>query len=252
MIFEPHTPRLRLMMRQKLGRGTLPINMAAPFEANNSIEKKYLFNRKKVFRYAIVIYTLALLSANLIDYNAWQVFYFSYPAGTWLVHVAFCSLIFFTETIGFRRTKQLIWCTTLLNLFFTLTVHYILKLPISEFWVNNDIDNFEAWDQFHVILMLEISYACSSLAMVKVAGWLRIFLGRGWLLLRIFLILLTGFIIDMLALAPVLFFIAPDRYIAFWKMISLVTIKGTLSLIVLPISYFIVLFSKKKKALTSL
>lgn len=240
MIFEPLPPRLRLMMRQKLG--------LAPRLETEKIESERTFNRKRCFRYAVLLYTLVLLSANFAGYHSLQIFHFSYPAGTLLVQFAFCCTICFTETVGFRRTSHLIWGAALINLFVALFIHYILELPISEFWVNHDIDDFERWDQFSVLLMLSGGYACSSLAMVKIAGLLRVILGRGWLLLRVLLILMAGLLVDMLVLMPVLFFIAPDSYMAFWKMISLVTIKISLSVAAIPICYFMIQALKRRSA----
>ena len=242
MIFEPLAPRLRLMMRQKLG--------LSPMAETEKIEGMlHPFNKKRFFRYAVLLYTLVLLSGNFAGYHSWQILHFSYPAGTLLIQFAFCCTICFTETVGFRKTSQLIWGAALTNLLVALFIHYILELPVSEFWVNTEIDNFEGWNQFSVLLMLTMGYICSSLAMVKIAGFLRVLMGRGWLLLRVLLILLTALFVDMLVLMPVLLFVAPDRYMAFWKMLSLMTVKISLSLVAIPISYFMVRIFKKRNCI---
>jgi uncharacterized PurR-regulated membrane protein YhhQ (DUF165 family) len=186
------------------------------------------------------------LSANFVQDHSFQIFYFSYSAGTLLIQLTFCGIIAFTETIGFRRTNQIIWATAVLNLLVALLTYFCLEIPLPDYWVNHDIDSFEIAHQLNIIFLLTVGYVCSTLAMVYVARYLRLFLGRSWLLLRVMIILCIGLLVDMTVLLPVLFFVAPDRYLALWKVISLGSVKLSLSLIAVPISYFLVQLIKIK------
>lgn len=208
--------------------------------------KSNLSVRQKTIRYIIILYSLLLLSANFVQDHSFQIFYFSYSAGTLLVQLAFCGIIAFTETIGFRKTNQIIWATALLNLSVALLTYFFLEIPIPDFWVNHDIDSFEIAHQLNIIFLLTVGYVCSTLTMVYVAKYLRVFLGRSWLLFRVMIILAIGLLVDMTVLLPILFFVAPDRYMALWKVLSLGSVKLSLSLIAVPISYFLVHLIKIK------
>lgn len=201
--------------------------------------------REKQVRYAMALYTLLLLSANFVGDRSFQLFYFSYSAGTLVIQLVFCWIIGFAETIGFRRTTQLIWSSSLINLIVALISYFLLEFPIPDYWVNAQ-DNLEIFHRFSIVIFLSVGYALSALAMVFAAGQLKLIFGRKWLYSRVALTLLTGLIMDMVILMPILFFIAPDRYMALWNMLSLITVKTSLSLLAVPISCLLVQVLKKR------
>ncbi len=201
--------------------------------------------REKQLRYAMVLFTLLLLSANFVGDRSFKLFYFSYSAGTLVIQLVFCWIIGFTETIGFRRTKELIWSTSLANLGVALVSYFLLQFPIPDFWINTE-DNIKIFYQLSVVILLTVGYSLSALAMVFAAGRLKLILGRKWLLTRVALTLLAGLMVDIIVLIPILFFIAPDRYMALWNVLSLITVKISLSLVAIPVSYLLVQVLRKR------
>ncbi len=198
-----------------------------------------LFKQKSI-QYLFILYTALLISANFVGDHSFQLFYFSYSAGTLVVQLVFCGLLGFTETIGTRKISQLIWISACINLAVALFSYFILGFPIPEFWLKHDIESIETWHQINVIMLLTVGYTCSAFSMLKVADCLKTYFGHDWLLIRVMLTLFTGLIVDMAVLLPILFFVAPDRYMALWKMLSLASVKVTFSLVAIPISYLFI------------
>lgn len=201
--------------------------------------------REQKFRNAMVLYTLILLSANFVGDRSFQLFYFSYSAGTLVMQLVFCGLIGFTETIGFKRCMQLIWSSSIINLSVALVSYFLLQFPIPDFWVSAQ-DNIEVFHRLSVVIMFTVGYALSALTMVLVAGRLRLIFGKKWLFARVGVMLLAGLVVDMLVLTPTIFFIASDNYMALWNMISLISVKISLNLLALPMSYLLIQILRKR------
>ncbi len=214
---------------------------------NNKVEGgNSLLLKGNTIQYLFILYTALLISANFVGDHSFQLFYFSYSAGTLVIQLVFCGLLGFTETIGSRKTSQLIGISACINLAVALFSYFILGFPIPEFWLKHDIESIETWQQINVIVLLTVGYTCSSFSMVKVAQCLKTTFGQDWLLIRVMLILFAGLIVDMMVLLPILFFLAPDRYMALWKMLSLASVKVTFSLVAIPVSYFFIHLLKKR------
>ena len=102
------------------------------------------------------------------------------------------------------------------------------------------MDTIEKWQQLDVIIMFSVGYICCSYAMLYSAGILHVFFRRQWLLLRLILITAIGVIVDTFALSPVLLFTAADSYLGWWKIISLISVKFSLSVLVVSIAYILI------------
>lgn len=200
------------------------------------------FENRGFIDYFIFFYSLILVSANFVGDHSLQLFYFTCSSGTLLIQLVFCGVIFLTETIGHRKTNAIIGFTAAINLIIAIFIYYVLALPIPEFWVKDDMDNIENWQQFSIVFMLTLSYLLSAKALVKMGGILKVKLGRDWLLLRVSLLLLGVLVLDMLVLAPVFHWVSGDSYLALWKMLSLVSVKIWLSLCSIPMCYLLVKF----------
>lgn len=199
-----------------------------------------VFESRGFIDYFIFFYTLIFISANFVGDQTLQLFYFTCSSGTLLIQLVFCGVIFLTETVGYRKTNAIIGYTAAINLIIALFIYYVLALPIPEFWVKDDVDTIENWQQFCIVLMLTLSYLLSAKALVKIGGFLRVKLGKEWLLLRVTLLLTCVIVLDMLALTPIFYFVSGDSYLALWKMLSLVSVKIWLSMCCIPLCYLLV------------
>ena len=204
-----------------------------------------VFEKRGYLDYFIFFYSMILISANFVGDQSLQLFYFTCSSGTLLIQLVFCGVIFLTETIGYRKTNAIIGYSAAVNLIIALFIYYVVALPIPEFWVKDDADNIENWQQFAIVLMFTLSYLLSAKWIVKASAFLRIKLGRDWLLLRVSLLLLGVVVLDMMVLTPVFYWVSGDTYLALWKMLSLVSVKIWLSLCTIPIAYLLVKFRSK-------
>lgn len=194
----------------------------------------------------LFFYSLILISANFVGDHSLRLFYFSCSSGTLLIQLIFCGVIFLTETIGYRKTNCIIGYTAAINLIIALFIYYVLALPIPTFWVKDDVDNIENWQQFIIVFMLTLSYLLSAKAIVKAGGFLKVKLGKDWLLLRISMLIIGVLVLDMLVLAPIFHWVSSDSYIALWKMLSLLSVKIWLSLCSIPMCFLFVKYLKPK------
>lgn len=209
--------------------------------------KSYAASENRGFiDYFLFFYSLILVSANFVGDHSLRLFYFSCSSGTLLIQLVFCGVIFLTETIGFRKTNYIIGYTAAINLIIAVFVYYGLSLPIPTFWVKDDVDNIDNWQQFGIVFMLTLSYLLSAKAIVKAGAFLKIKLGKDWLLLRICLLLLGVLVLDMLVLAPIFHWVSSDSYIALWKMLSLLSVKIWLSFCSIPMCFLFVKFLSPK------
>jgi uncharacterized PurR-regulated membrane protein YhhQ (DUF165 family) len=206
---------------------------------------KNIISRKNYVRLMICFNTMLLLSANFVGNHSLQIFYFTYSTGTLLIQLVFCGIIAFTETLGFRKTAQMIWITTAINLVVALSLYFVLASPIPEFWVEPETVQIERGRQLNVVLMLSIGYAFTAQSIVYVAGKLRLLFGKRWLILRMILLVLTGLLIDMTMLTLAILFMAEERYMTLWKMLSLVSVKLSFCFFAIPLSYLLVLILKR-------
>ncbi len=201
--------------------------------------------RQTYFRHAMVWYTLLLLSANFVGDRSFQLFYFSYSAGTLVIQFVFCWIIGFSETLGFRRTTYLIWSSSLVNLAVAFIAYFLLQFPIPEFWINPE-DGMTVWHRLNMVIMLTVGYTLSALAMVFAGFYLKLILGNKWLISRVSLTLLVGLVVDIVVLMPILYFLAPDKYLALWKMLSLISVKLSLNIMAIPVCYVLIQVLKKR------
>lgn len=208
-----------------------------------------VFGKRGFIDYFIFFYTLIFISANFVGDQSIQLFYFTCSSGTLLIQLVFCGVIFLMETVGYRKTNTIIGYTAAINLILALFIYYIVALPIPEFWVKDDVDNVENWQQFLIVLLLTLSYLFSAKALVKMGAALKVRLGKDWLLLRVTLLLMGVLAIDMMVLAPIFYWVSSDSYLALWKMLSLVSVKIWLSLLSIPICYLLVRFRKRLLAI---
>ncbi len=203
------------------------------------------FEKRGYIDYFLFFYSMLLISANFVGDQTLQLFYFTCSSGTLLIQLVFCGVIFLNETIGHRKTKAIIGYSAAINLIIALFIYYGLALPIPEFWVKDDAENIENWQQFAIVLMFTLSYLLSAKWLVKAGGFLKVKLGKDWLLLRVSLLLLGVLILDMMILTPVFYLVSGDSYLALWKMLSLLSVKIWLSLCTIPIAYLLVKFRGK-------
>jgi len=211
-----------------------------------SLKTFNLTQSKQYLRLAALVFLLLLISANFVGNYSLRIFYFTYSAGTLLVQLVFCGIVALTETLGFKKTAHFVWLSTMINMIAALLIYHIFAYPIPEFWVKHAIDKITTWRQLSAILMLSIGYVCSGLAMVNLASFLKLYLKKRWLFLRVALINIVGLLVDTLVLIPILIFITPDLYLAIWKILSLFSVKISLSFIAIPLSYLLILVFKKK------
>lgn len=195
----------------------------------------------------VMLYACVLFAANLVGDHSLQIFYFTFSTGTLFIQLVFCCIIGLSETIGFRKTNRIVWLTGAINFLIALFVYYGLNYPVPDFWSKSEVDAASGLWQFGVILMFTISYIVTGLVMIKTAAILRVLLGKDWLSLRVMLTVVMGLIIDMLLLSPVLYSLGPDRYMAVWKMLSLITVRIWLSVFAIPFSYLLVLLLKNRR-----
>lgn len=203
------------------------------------------FEKRKYIDYFLFFYSMILISANFVGDHSLQLFYFTCSSGTMLIQLVFCGVIFFNETIGRRKTNAIIGYSAAINLIIALFIYYVLALPIPEFWVKDDAENIENWQQFSIVLMFTLSYLLSAKWIVWSGSFLKLKLGKDWLLLRVSLLLLGVLVLDMIVLMPVFYWVSGDTYLALWKMLSLVSVKIWLSLCTIPIVYLLVKFRGK-------
>lgn len=179
-------------------------------------------------------------SANLVGELKFTIFHFSVSFGTFVYQLGLFALLFSIEIYGFKKTQQLIWIVGVVNFVFAIFVHYIIKLPIPDFWVKLELANEQVWKQFTIILMLNLGFVCAGIAMLICAGYLRTILGRQWLFIRMSVPMLVALACDVIVVGPILYFIAGDNYMAGWHLISLVSVKIYLIFLALPITYILI------------
>jgi uncharacterized PurR-regulated membrane protein YhhQ (DUF165 family) len=228
------------MLRTKVTVRTLKRNTMSSIVSHCTVIEK-----RGYIDYFLFFFSMILISANFVGDHTLQLFYFTCSSGTLLIQLVFCGVIFLTETVGYRKTNAIIGYSAAINLIIALFIYYGLALPIPEFWVKDDAENIENWQQFAIVLMFTLSYLLSAKWLVKVGGFLKVKLGKDWLLLRVSLLLLGVLVLDMMVLTPVFYWVSGDSYLALWKMLSLVSVKIWLSLCTIPIAYLLVKFRGK-------
>lgn len=202
--------------------------------------------RKNPMWELIFLYTFLLLSGNLVGDSSLHIFYFTFSSATLLFQFVYAGTIIFTETIGFKKTIQIVWLTAVLNLAMAFLVYHILHNPLPNFWVSQNLNILDPDQRLYIIFMFSIGYACSTLAMILVAGILKIFLKHHWLFMRVLLVTLAGMAIDMAVLFPVIQFATPDTYMLTWKMLALLTVKLVSCIFAVPLTYLAIIFVKKR------
>ncbi|MBS0289728.1 MAG: VUT family protein [Proteobacteria bacterium] len=203
---------------------------------------------EKYHHVVVMLFSLLLLSANFVGDYSLQIFHFSYSAGTFVMQLVFCCIVVFCELFGLKRTIWIICQTALINVLVALIAYWWLNLPLPAFWMNHAQD---AGRLPQVVLTLTLAYVCSAVVMVLVSNLVKILFGQDWLLLRVMLGLTAGCFIDSAMLLPVLYYLSADRYMALWKMLSLASVKCSLSLISLPFTYLIICILKRSSHIDS-
>lgn len=200
--------------------------------------KKYLLRSFVIFTATVLFFTNFVADKNL------QLFHFTCSIGTLLIQIVYGGIIVLAETQYFRKTAKMIWWSGLINLVLACVGFFFLKFPIPEFWVKYNGEMLQIWQQVEVVFMLMLAYISSAFAMLYTAGILHIFFRRRLLLLRVALVATIGVSVDIFVLTPIILFISPDSYTAWWKVLSLLSVKFSLCFYVIPLSAFLVFILK--------
>lgn len=185
------------------------------------------------------LYTFILTLGNFVGDRQLSLLYFTVSLGTLLFQIVCCALISFSETLKMRRCIQLIWVSAAINLAVALFIFFILDYPIPNFWYDQN-GEVNLYRQIQVVVAFSLFYAICGTIVIFAARLIRLWVGRGWLLARVALVVITALIVDMLLLSPLILYLGNDTYTSGWKILSLFSVKISLSLLSIPVCYFLV------------
>lgn len=196
-------------------------------------------NLKQRSHFLAILSIIILLSGNLVGERELSLLYFSVSFGTLLFQLVCCTLIALTEVMPLKKCRQLIWFSAFLNLGLAVFVFCVLQYPIPHFWYEPSID-IDWMKQIEVVLGFSTFYIISAMILVYTSKFIRHWLRHQWLWFRLLLVIAVSLFVDMILVSALLVYFANDAYLATWKILSIFSVKILLSLLSLPVCYFLV------------
>ena len=234
-------------------------------EKDNTPEIIKLFPRKKklITKHVVflgMMFVTFLILSNLtafkiIEFNSSSVSVIHRLFGSFDVNFP-AALIFFpltyffdntlTEVYGFRVSRYIIWGGLICNTIFTLGAYATVYLHPSHMWHDQSQYAVIFTSAPRIFLASALGYFCGEFLNSAMMSILKIKTLGKWLWLRVLVSTATGVSLDSVIFCHTAFFgMVPSNIV--WQMVAVqVVFKVTYAMLILPLTYIIVRYLKKK------
>ncbi len=201
------------------------------------------------FMVAGLIFTVCLITANIIAQKTITVFGFSATAALLVFPVSYVVNDLIVEVWGFRNARFMIWLGFLMNFFVVLIFQLSMLIPANQFYPHQEAYNLVLGSTLRLTLASFVSFLLGSFVNAYIMSKMKILQqGKGFSI-RAIVSTLAGEGIDSLFF----FFIAFVGLMPLKSIIELTIhialLKTAYEIIVLPLTVFLVKKIKEKEAI---
>ena len=198
----------------------------------------------KIFIILCAVNITCLLISNIITIKTINILGLIFTAGDILFPITYILNDVFTEVYGFNKSKLIIWISFFCNLLMIIILKITILLPSS--------DSFVMQEELANILgstprILIASFIAGNFANSIVMSKMKVKTEGKYLALRTIGSTLVGEGLDTLIFMPIVFINSLDLQTMMFLIIDTYILKVSLEIILMPITYKVIKFIKKKE-----
>lgn len=199
---------------------------------------------KYIAQIAMCFYTI-IIAASIAGQKIISIMEFVISAGTLIFPISYMLISCITELYGLKKAKQIIFTGALCNIFISLYLYLVIKIPQVSFWENQEPFSKINYTTSKILLTSTFAYLASEYINAFVISKLKFLLKGRWLLGRAITSTSIATIADSIFMLPIIFHNTPNAVLKIF--ISLIFFKITYEILLLPVLWIIVELLKKKE-----
>ena len=201
----------------------------------------------KMFIILCAINITCLLMSNIITVKTINIFGLIFTAGDILFPITYILNDVFTEVYGFNKSKLIIWISFFCNLLMIIILKITILLPSSDsFVMQEELANILGSTP-RILIASFIAFLAGNFANSIVMSKMKVKTEGKYLALRTIGSTLVGEGLDTLIFMPIVFINSLDLQTMMFLIIDTYILKVSLEIILMPITYKVIKFIKKKE-----